>query len=103
VPRERRSWYTLLDISSLWILDLVNKEKCTRQDYKELAKRSAERRQEISNTFARAVSEAIECARHDGADDLNAIAEYLNQAGLKTLRGGSWRGNQVKRQLDCLR
>jgi hypothetical protein len=82
---------------------MATKEKCTRHDYKALAARSVMRRVEISNNFAHALSEAIERARHDGADDLNAIANHLNEAGLKTLRGGSWRGNQVKRQLDRLR
>jgi hypothetical protein len=44
----------------------------------------------------------IDRARHDCADDLNAMANHLNQSGAKTLRGGLWRGNQVKRQLDRL-
>jgi hypothetical protein len=82
---------------------MVKTEKCTRHDYKALAKRSAERRQAISNDFARDISEAIDLARVSGADDLNAIAEHLNNAGHKTLRGGLWRGNQVKRQLNRLR
>jgi hypothetical protein len=82
---------------------MVTKEKCTLHDYAALAARSVSRRQEISNNFARDISEAIDRARNDGATNLNAIADHLNQAGFKTLRGGVWRGSQVKRQLDRLR
>jgi hypothetical protein len=95
IKRQRRSVFR--------IIDLAKKPKCTRHDYKALSLRSAERRIAISNDFARDISEAIDQARASGATNLDAIAEHLNNAGHKTLRGGVWRGNQVKRQLARLR
>lgn len=59
---------------------------------------ASRRESAVNNEYNRRAFAAIKLAL--GTMGFNALAEYLNDNDFKTAKGGSWRGNQVKRLVE---
>jgi Recombinase len=65
--------------------------------------RSAQVRARAADEAAELVSHVINKVRSEGVTSLRALANVLNDRGIRTRRGGAWNASGVKRVLDRVR